>query len=238
MPRPQYNLLQRKPNAAVIFLYLIICYQIKIKWSHHARTTAVIDHLRTGHDFHCCPRRRVPAGKGRFFQSAPAPLHKQLEQLEAGGVLFSRLAGRTRLYGFNPRYPFLQELKALLDKAWASIPRMFVPGSRITGAGHGAKISRCEVAQEDFGRRGFSPCCRTPASERHQGRTDRRQLCLDLYRQSLSVICPGLHRRGEKDAMKDCRNPCPARLQGKRPLLHPPRHSLFCRVPFRAAGHL
>lgn len=57
-----------------------------------------------------------------FYQTAPAPILKQLEKLEAGGVLFSRLAGRTRLYGFNPRYPFLKELKALLDKALAFYP--------------------------------------------------------------------------------------------------------------------
>ena len=57
-----------------------------------------------------------------FYQSAPAPLLKQLEKLEAGGVLFSRLAGRTRLYGFNPRYPFLKELRALLDKALTFYP--------------------------------------------------------------------------------------------------------------------
>jgi len=57
-----------------------------------------------------------------FFQSSPAPLLKQLEKLEAGGVLVSRLAGRTRLYEFNPRYPFLKELKALLDKALSFYP--------------------------------------------------------------------------------------------------------------------
>jgi len=57
-----------------------------------------------------------------FFQSAPAPVLKQLEKLENGGVLFSRLVGRTRLYGFNPRYPFLKELKALLDKALTFYP--------------------------------------------------------------------------------------------------------------------
>ena len=57
-----------------------------------------------------------------FFQSSPAPIFKQLEKLEAGGVLFSRLAGRTRLYGFNPRYPFLKELKALLEKALSFYP--------------------------------------------------------------------------------------------------------------------
>jgi hypothetical protein len=57
-----------------------------------------------------------------FFNSSPAPLLKQLEKLETGGVLFSHLAGRTRLYEFNPRYPFLKELKALLDKALSFYP--------------------------------------------------------------------------------------------------------------------
>lgn len=57
-----------------------------------------------------------------FFETSPAPVLKQLEKLETGGVLFSRLAGRTRLYAFNPRYPFLKELKALLDKALTFYP--------------------------------------------------------------------------------------------------------------------
>ena len=57
-----------------------------------------------------------------FFQTSPAPLLKQLEKLENGGILFSRLAGRTRLYGFNPRYPFMKELKALLEKALSFYP--------------------------------------------------------------------------------------------------------------------
>ena len=57
-----------------------------------------------------------------FYNTSPSPLLKQLEKLENGGVLFSNLAGRTRLYGFNPRYPFLNELKALLDKTLTFYP--------------------------------------------------------------------------------------------------------------------
>ncbi len=53
----------------------------------------------------------------RFFQADPDSIQKQLVRLEAGGVLVSRSAGRTRLYSFNPRYPFLNELKTLLEKA-------------------------------------------------------------------------------------------------------------------------
>jgi len=37
-------------------------------------------------------------------------------------VLVSRTAGRTRLYQFNPRYPFLNELKQLLEKALTFYP--------------------------------------------------------------------------------------------------------------------
>jgi len=47
----------------------------------------------------------------------------QLKKLEKGGVLASRLKGRTRLYTFNPRYPFLAELKALLEKTLAFISK-------------------------------------------------------------------------------------------------------------------
>jgi hypothetical protein len=50
----------------------------------------------------------------RFFSSDLGPVQKQLLKLEAGGVLVSRVAGRTRLFAFNPRYPMIDELKALL----------------------------------------------------------------------------------------------------------------------------
>jgi hypothetical protein len=51
-----------------------------------------------------------------FYDSSLAPIQKQLDKLEAGGVLASRTAGRTRLYTFNPRYPLQAELLALLEK--------------------------------------------------------------------------------------------------------------------------
>jgi hypothetical protein len=53
----------------------------------------------------------------RFFDTDLYGVQKQLEKLELGGVLVSRTAGRTRLYEFNPRYPFLKEIRSLLDKA-------------------------------------------------------------------------------------------------------------------------
>jgi len=58
----------------------------------------------------------------RFFDTSLRPIQRQLERLEAAGVLWSRLVGRTRLYAFNPRYPFLRELETLLDRALAFYP--------------------------------------------------------------------------------------------------------------------
>lgn len=58
----------------------------------------------------------------RFFDTDLDPIQKQLEKLEAGGVLVSRTAGRTRLYEFNPRYPFLADLTSLLQKALTFYP--------------------------------------------------------------------------------------------------------------------
>lgn len=46
----------------------------------------------------------------------------QLLKMESGGVLYSKLKGRIRLFGFNPRYPFRRELEALLAKALAFVP--------------------------------------------------------------------------------------------------------------------
>jgi hypothetical protein len=53
----------------------------------------------------------------RFFSTNLYAIQKQLDKLEFGGVLVSYTAGRTRLYEFNPRYPFHKELRSLLEKA-------------------------------------------------------------------------------------------------------------------------
>ena len=58
----------------------------------------------------------------KFFDTDLYGIQKQLDKLEAGGVLASYKAGRTRLYRFNPRYSFLKELRALLDKALGFYP--------------------------------------------------------------------------------------------------------------------
>ncbi len=52
-----------------------------------------------------------------FYDSSIDPIKKQLERLESGGILVNQTVGRTRLFMFNPRYAFKDELQALLEKA-------------------------------------------------------------------------------------------------------------------------
>lgn len=49
-------------------------------------------------------------------------IQQQLRRLEDGGVVVSRLVGRTRVYSFNPRCYFRAELMQLLDKAMSTLP--------------------------------------------------------------------------------------------------------------------
>lgn len=58
----------------------------------------------------------------QFFNTNLRNIQVQLDNLEAGGVLVSRLEGRTRLYGFNPRWPFRKELSALVERMLAFYP--------------------------------------------------------------------------------------------------------------------
>ncbi len=57
----------------------------------------------------------------RFGLSLSA-VQRQLCKLEDGGIAVSQLKGRTRLYVFNPRWPFLSELRALLEKTLSYMP--------------------------------------------------------------------------------------------------------------------
>ncbi len=58
----------------------------------------------------------------RFFKVGLDPIQKQLEKLENGGVVYCKQVGRTRVYAFDPRYPFLQELKTLIEKVLVFYP--------------------------------------------------------------------------------------------------------------------
>lgn len=59
----------------------------------------------------------------QFFDMDISTIQNQLDKFELGGILASTTKGRTRLYTFNPRYPFLKELKQLLDKALSFYPK-------------------------------------------------------------------------------------------------------------------
>lgn len=59
----------------------------------------------------------------RAFNSALDPVQKTLRKLEEGGLLVSFLVGKTRVFEWNPRYPFLQEIQALMEKAFSFLPQ-------------------------------------------------------------------------------------------------------------------
>jgi hypothetical protein len=58
----------------------------------------------------------------RFFRTDLYGIQRKLDGLEAGGIVVSKKVGRTRLYAFNPGYPLLLELKAILQKAITFYP--------------------------------------------------------------------------------------------------------------------
>lgn len=57
-----------------------------------------------------------------FYDMDVSTVQNQLKRMEREGLLVNKLSGRTRVYKFNPRYAFLAELEALLDKALSMAP--------------------------------------------------------------------------------------------------------------------
>ncbi len=60
-------------------------------------------------------------GIAATFALGLSGVQRQLIRLETDGVLVSQMKGRTRLYSWNPRYPLLRELAALLEAALALV---------------------------------------------------------------------------------------------------------------------
>lgn len=56
------------------------------------------------------------------FQSTLSPMQQALLRLERGGILVSTLIGKTRIFQFNPRYLFLEELCSFLQRAYETLP--------------------------------------------------------------------------------------------------------------------
>jgi DNA-binding transcriptional ArsR family regulator len=77
------------------------------------------------------------------FELSLSMVQRQLERFERAGLLVSQAKGRTRLFTWNPRYPFLAELHALLRSALRAMPaeqrrRYFTQRRRPRRTGKGA----------------------------------------------------------------------------------------------------
>jgi len=49
-------------------------------------------------------------------------VQKAMARLEQGGIIAYQSEGKTHVYSFNPRYPFLNELKKFLNTAYQYLP--------------------------------------------------------------------------------------------------------------------
>lgn len=56
-------------------------------------------------------------GIASFYDTSASVVKLQIDKLEQGSVIIGKDAGNTRMYRLNPRYPFLKELVALLERA-------------------------------------------------------------------------------------------------------------------------
>ncbi len=57
-----------------------------------------------------------------FWDTSLYGIQRQLDKFEAGGVIHGTAVGRTRVYEWNPRWPFRVELQTLLTKALTFMP--------------------------------------------------------------------------------------------------------------------
>lgn len=63
-----------------------------------------------------------PSQLKEVFQTPLYSFQKALARLERGGIIVHHKEGKTVLYQFNPRYPFLDELQIFLRKAYSFFP--------------------------------------------------------------------------------------------------------------------
>ena len=70
-----------------------------------------------------CLHGKVNASElSKTFKTSLDPIQKTLRKLEEGRLLASFLEGKTRVFQWNPRYPFLEEIQALARKAYTFLP--------------------------------------------------------------------------------------------------------------------
>ena len=63
------------------------------------------------------------SGIAETFNISKSQISKQLFRLESGGILVARNKGSLRIYTFNPRCFYKNELEDLLKKVLSQIPR-------------------------------------------------------------------------------------------------------------------
>lgn len=63
-----------------------------------------------------------PRGIAQDYSAVVSPFIRQLDKLEVTGILISREVGRSRIYRFNPKSPYITPLKKLIEIAYESIP--------------------------------------------------------------------------------------------------------------------
>lgn len=68
-------------------------------------------------------KQGYPSEIAKLFGIPLFSVQNQLQRLENGGIIVSKLYGKVRLYQFNPRYYFLNELQSLLQKALDALPK-------------------------------------------------------------------------------------------------------------------
>lgn len=56
------------------------------------------------------------------FDTSISPIQKQLDRMERDGLLINEKVGRTRVYQYNPRYPFVPEVRAMMEKVLELYP--------------------------------------------------------------------------------------------------------------------
>jgi len=62
------------------------------------------------------------AGVANDYGCSISPIQNQLERFEGAGILVSKLMGRSRVYRFNPKSPYLVPVKKIIEIAYESIP--------------------------------------------------------------------------------------------------------------------
>jgi hypothetical protein len=72
--------------------------------------------------FLCVNEKCYASQLKQSFKSSLYSFQRALARLEKGGVIVSHREGKTLIYQFNPRYPFLVELRAFLGTAYRFLP--------------------------------------------------------------------------------------------------------------------